>query len=223
MWRYSLDNEWLAFAGWDFEISKYKNFKADEDWIITVLSDEYFEDDIVARFREFVKVSFWEEKLHANLDFIANALTKKTWESSLDRIRRYFANEFYKDHVDRYKKRPIYWLFTSWKDKTFNTLVYLHRYDKSTLSKIRMDYLHKLQWNIEWQRRQVESSLVWAEWKTKLDLEKQKNELLKKVDALKHYDEKLKHLAEQKIELDLDDWVKVNYPKLWELLEVIKL
>lgn len=223
MWRYSLDSEWLAFAGWDFDISKYKSFQADDDGIITVLSDEYFEDDIVARLREFVKLSFWEEKLNANLDFIANALIKKSWESSLDRIRRYFANEFYKDHVDRYKKRPIYWLFTSWKDKTFNTLVYLHRYDKSTLSKIRMDYLHKLQWNIEWQRRQVESSLVWAEWKTKLDLEKQKNELLKKVDALKHYDEKLKHLAEQKIELDLDDWVKVNYPKLWELLENIKL
>ncbi len=223
MWRYSLDSEWLAFAGWDFDISKYTSFEADDDWIIPVLSDEYFEDDIVARFKEFVKVTFGEESVNKNIDFIAHVLTKKTSETSLERIRRYFANEFYKDHHKRYKKRPIYWMFTSGKDKTFNALVYLHRYDKWIISKIRMDYLHKLQWNLEWQRRQIESSLVGAEWKIKLDLEKQKNELLKKVDILKHYDEKLKHLAEQKIELDLDDWVKVNYPKLWDLLEDIKL
>jgi len=223
MWRYSLDSEWLAFAGWEFDMRKYSSFEADDDGIIPVLSDEYFDDDIVARFKEFVKVAFGEEKLNKNLDFIANALTKKTNETSLDRIRRYFSNEFYKDHVARYKKRPIYWMFTSGKDKTFNALVYLHRYNKWIISKLRMYYLHKLQRNLKWQRRQIESSLVWAEWKDAIILEKKKNEILKKVDSLKHYDEKLKHLAEQKIELDLDDWVKVNYPKLGEILENIKL
>jgi len=223
MWRYSLNNEWLVFAGWEFDSSKYSSFEADDDGIIPVLSDEYFDDDIVARFKEFVKVAFGEDKINQNLDFIANGLTKRSSETSLVRIRRYFANEFYADHVKRYKKRPIYWMFTSWKDKTFNALVYLHRYEKWIISTLRMEYLIKLQWKLEWQRRQIESNLVSAEWKTKLDYEKDKNDIIKKIDILKHYDEKLKHLAEQKIELDLDDGVKVNYPKLWELLEAIKL
>jgi hypothetical protein len=223
MWRYSLNNEWLVFAGWEFDSSKYSSFEADDDGIIPVLSDEYFDDDIVARFKEFVKVAFGEDKINQNLDFIANGLTKRSSETSLVRIRRYFANEFYKDHCARYKKRPIYWMFTSWKDKTFNALVYLHRYEKWIISTLRMEYLIKLQWKLEWQRRQIESNLVSAEWRTKLDFEKDKNDIIKKIDILKHYDEKLKHLAEQKIELDLDDGVKVNYPKLWELLEAIKL
>lgn len=223
MWRYSLDNPWLTFAGWDFDKTKYSTFEADTDWIIPVLNDEYFEDDIVAKFREFVKVSFGQDSLNKNLDFIANALVKKWNESSLDRIRRYFIADFYKDHCDRYKKRPIYWMFSSWKDKTFNSLVYLHRYDKDIIWKIRMDYLHKLQWKFEWTRWNIESKLVWSEWKEKLDLEKERNELLKKIDSLKNYDEKLRHLADQRIELDLDDWVKVNYPKLGDLLESVKL
>ena len=223
MWRYSLDKPWLIFAGWEFDMSNYSSFLADNDGIIPVLSDEYFEDDIVARFREFLKVSFWEDKLNQNLDFIANTLTKKWSESSLDRIRRYFVNEFYKDHVHRYKKRPIYWLFSTWKDKSFNALVYLHRYNKSIIWKIRMDYLHKLQWNLEWARANIDSRLISIEWKDRIDLEKQRSLILSKIDNLKHYDEKLRHMADQKIELDLDDWVKVNYPKFWDLLEEISL
>ena len=223
MWRYSLDKDGLVFAWWEFDNSNYTSFLADDDGIIPVLSDEYFEDDIVARFREFVKTCFWDDNLNTNLDFIASALAKKASETSLDRIRRYFVNEFYKDHVKRYKKRPIYWMFTSWKDKTFNTLVYLHRYDKSIIWKIRMDYLHKLQWNFEWTRSNIASKMIWATWKDKIDLEKSQKVVMWKIDNLKHYDEKLRHMADQKIELDLDDWVKVNYPKFWDLLETIKL
>lgn len=224
MWRYSLDKEWLAFAGWEFDSSKYNTFEADDDGIIPVLSDEYFEDDIVARFKEFVKAAFWEEKINQNLDFIANALGKKWNESSLDRIRKYFVSDFYKDHYKRYKKRPIYWMFSTWdKNKSFNCLVYLHRYDKWIIGKIRMDYLHKLQWNLEWSRNNIDSRLIWAEWKEVDTLEKEKNKILDILDSLKHYDEKLRHVADQKIELDLDDWVKVNYPKFGDLLENIKL
>jgi len=224
MWRYSLDSEWLAFAGWEFDMSKYSSFKADDDGIIPVLSDEYFEDDIVARFKKFVKVAFGEEKLNKNLDFIASALGKKWNESSLDRIRKYFVSDFYKDHVQRYKKRPIYWMFSTWdKNKSFNCLVYLHRYDKWIIGKIRMDYLHKLQWNLEWSRNNIDSRLISAEWKEVDILEKEKNKILDILDSLKHYDEKLRHVADQKIELDLDDWVKVNYPKFGDLLEKIKL
>jgi type II restriction/modification system DNA methylase subunit YeeA len=145
MGRYSLDTPGLSFAGGSFDASKYSTFLPDSDGIIPVLSDEYFEDDIAARFREFVRTAFGESHLDRNLDFIANALVKKANETATERIRRYFVSEFYKDHVDRYKKRPIYWMFSSGKDKAFNALVYLHRYDKGTIGKIRMDYLHPLQ------------------------------------------------------------------------------
>lgn len=223
MGRYSLDIPGLAFAGGEFDMNKYQSFKADTDGIIPILSDEYFDDDIVARFKEFVRVSFGADILSQNLDFIAVALGKKWNETSLERIRKYFLTEFYKDHVQRYKKRPIYWLFTTGKDATFSTLVYLHRYEKWAIGKIRMDYLHKLQWKLEWIRSNIDGRLVGADGKDRVDLEKEKNNILKQLDVLKGYDEKLRHVADQKIEIDLDDGVKVNYPKFWDLLGEIKL
>jgi type II restriction/modification system DNA methylase subunit YeeA len=223
MWRYSLDTPGLVFAGGEYDSSRYISFKSDDDGIIPILSDEYFDDDIVARFKEFVRVSFGADMLSQNLDFIAVALGKKWNETSLDRIRKYFLTEFYKDHVQRYKKRPIYWLFTTGKDATFSTLVYLHRYEKWAIGKIRMDYLHKLQWKLEWIRSNIDGRLVGADGKDRVDLEKEKNNILKQLDVLKQYDEKLRHMADQKIEIDLDDGVKVNYPKFWDLLGEIKL
>ncbi len=223
MGRYSLDTPGLSFAGGSFDASKYSTFLPDSDGIIPVLSDEYFEDDIAARFREFVRTAFGESHLDRNLDFIANALVKKANETATERIRRYFVSEFYKDHVDRYKKRPIYWMFSSGKDKAFNALVYLHRYDKGTIGKIRMDYLHPLQWKLEGKRNTIDARLIWADGKQVIELEKEKRQAITMIDSLKKYDEKLKHIAEQKIELDLDDGVKVNYPRFWDLLESIKL
>lgn len=223
MGRYSLDTDWLAFAGWEFDMNKYQSFKADADGIIPILSDEYFDDDIVARFREFVRTAFGSDMISQNLEFIAIALGKKWNETALERIRKYFLTEFYKDHVQRYKKRPIYWLFTTGKDATFSTLVYLHRYEKWAIGKIRMDYLHKLQWKLEWMRSNIDSRLISADGKDRIELEKEKNTLLKQLDVLKQYDEKLRHVADQKIEIDLDDGVKVNYPKFWDLLGEIKL
>src|SRR5699024_6292580 len=140
--RYSLDEEGLIYAGGVFDPSRYKKFAADEDNIIPILDESYFEDDIVKRFEEFLTVTFSAETLEENLDFIADALVRRKNETARERIRRYLMNEFYKNHTQIYKKRPIYWLFTSGKEKAFNCLVYMHRYDKTTLSRIRTDYLH---------------------------------------------------------------------------------
>ncbi|WP_406541370.1 hypothetical protein [Clostridium ljungdahlii] len=160
--RYSLDVDGIVYAGgnfhnkWKLENEKWKvkseksdawfysTFSPDEDNIIPVLSEHYFEDDIVDKFVQFVSATFGEEKLSENLQFIAKTLGKKSNETDEDTIRRYFVCDFFKDHVKMYKKRPIYWMFTSGKEKTFNCLVYMHRYDKDTLSKISIIYIRKL-------------------------------------------------------------------------------
>ncbi|NMB33445.1 MAG: BREX-1 system adenine-specific DNA-methyltransferase PglX, partial [Clostridium sp.] len=143
--RYSLDEKGLAFAGGDFDLDKYKTFAVSKDNVLPILADRYFEEDIVTRFVEFVKVTFGEETLEENLEYIADSIiNRRASESSREAIRRYFLNDFYKDHVRIYKKRPIYWLFKS-TNGTFNALVYLHRYDQDTVSRIRTDYLLELQ------------------------------------------------------------------------------
>jgi hypothetical protein len=153
--RYSLDEEGLVYAGGKFNPERYKTFQVDKDNIIPVFSEAYFEDDIVTRFVEFVKVTFGEETLEENLEFIADTLGKKNGETARETIRRYFLNDFFKDHVQTYKKRPIYWLFTSGKQKAFNCLIYMHRYDKTTLSRIRTDYLHPLQIRLHAERKSL--------------------------------------------------------------------
>lgn len=153
--RYSLDEDGLVFAGGKFDTEKYKTFKIDSDNILPILSGSYFDDDIVTRFINFVKVSFSEETLSENLDFIAETLGQKKGETAKETIRRYFMNDFYKDHVQTYKKRPIYWLFTSGKEKAFNCLIYMHRYDKTTLSRIRTDYLHDYQIRLDAEKKDL--------------------------------------------------------------------
>ncbi|RMC98714.1 BREX-1 system adenine-specific DNA-methyltransferase PglX [Clostridium autoethanogenum] len=216
--RYSLDQEGLVYAGGKFDPSKYKTFKADEDNIIPILSDSYFEDDIVAKFVEFVKVTFGEESLSENLNFIAEILGKKSNETAKDTIRRYFLNDFFKDHVQTYKKRPIYWLFTSGKQKAFNCLIYMHRYDKMTLSRMRTDYLNKLQDKLDIERKSIGGDY---DTKEKNDVKKRLIAIDKQIDELKKYDEVLHHMADMQIEMDLDDGVKVNYQKFKGLLSKI--
>ncbi|WP_061995751.1 BREX-1 system adenine-specific DNA-methyltransferase PglX [Clostridium sp. ATCC 25772] len=220
--RYSLDQEGLVYAGGEFDYLKYKTFKADEDNIIPILSDSYFEDDIVAKFVEFVKVTFGEESLSENLNFIAETLGKKSNETAKDTIRRYFLNDFFKDHVQTYKKRPIYWLFTSGKQKAFNCLIYMHRYDKTTLSRIRTDYLHELQDRLDTERKSL-SDVIDGDYSTKEknDAKKKLTAIDKQIDELKKYDEVLHHMADMQIEMDLDDGVKVNYEKFKGLLSKI--
>lgn len=187
---------------------------ADQDNILPILPDAYFDDDIVFRFIKFVEVTYGQETLEENLDFIADVLGRKRIETSRETIRRYFLNDFYKDHVQTYKKRPIYWFFTSGKEKAFNCLIYMHRYDKTTLSRIRTDYLHEVQNRYE-ARKQDLINIIEGDSTSKeiRDAKKELKSIERKIDELIAYDEKLHHMADQQIEIDLDDGVKVNYEK----------
>lgn len=210
--RYSLDEDGLIYAGGKFDASRYKTFPADEDNILPILPGAYFEDDIVTRFIDFVRVTFSEETLEENLDFIADAIGRKKSETSREAIRRYFLNDFFKDHVQTYKKRPIYWLFTSGKEKAFNCLIYMHRYDETTLSRIRTDYLHEVQIRMDAEKKDLLSIIEGDYTKKEIsDAKKALKSLDKKIDELKAYDELLHHMADQKITIDLDDGVKHNY------------
>lgn len=220
--RYSLDEEGLVYAGGKFDASRYKTFPADADNILPILPGAYFEDDIVARFIDFVKITFSEETLEENLDFIADALGRKKNETARETLRRYFLNDFYKNHVQVYKKRPIYWLFTSGKEKAFNCLIYMHRYDKTTLSRIRTDYLHEVQTRLDAEKVDL-LSIINGNSTTKeiSSAKKELKSLDKKIDELKAYDELLHHMADMQIEIDLDDGVKVNYEKFKGLVAKI--
>lgn len=220
--RYSLDEERLVFAGGKFDAEAYKTFKADKDNILPILSGAYFEDDIVSRFVEFVKVTFGEATLQENLDFIADALGKKIGETAKETIRRYFVNDFFKDHVQVYKKRPIYWMFTSGRQKAFNCLIYMHRYDKSTLSRIRTDYLHELQNRLFAEKKGLVSIIEGDSTVKEIsNAKKELKTLDKKIEELKAYDELLHHLADKQIEIDLDDGVATNYEMFKGLLAKI--
>jgi type II restriction/modification system DNA methylase subunit YeeA len=217
--RYSLDEEGLVFAGGKFDPEKYKTFQVDKDNIIPILSGAYFEDDIVSRFIEFVKVTFGEETLEENLEYIADTLGKKEGETAKETIRRYFLNDFFKDHVQTYKKRPIYWLFTSGKQKAFNCLIYMHRYDKTTLSRIRTDYLHPLQIRLDAERKSLLEVIEGGGTAKEIsNAKKELKQLDLKIEELKAYDEVLHHMADMQIEIDLDDGVAVNYAKFNGLL-----
>ncbi|MEN6290622.1 MAG: BREX-1 system adenine-specific DNA-methyltransferase PglX, partial [Methanobacterium sp.] len=215
--RYSLDENGLIYAGGQWDPSKYSKFLPDDDNIIPILDTEYFEDDIVGRFVEFVKVTFGEETLEENLDFIAKALKKKG-TTSREIIRNYFLTDFYKDHVKTYKKHPIYWLFDSGRNNGFKALIYMHRYEGDLVARVRTDYLHKTQKALETaiahNDRIIETSTSASE---KSKAVKAKNKLVKQLEETRKYDEALAHVANQKIEIDLDDGVKVNYAKFQEV------
>ena len=180
------------------------SFMPDDDNIIPILEDEYFPDDIVGRFKEFLKATFGTDSLAENLEFIAGALSKSKKSSGSPEkvIRDYFLKSFFKDHVKMYKKRPIYWLFTSGKGRGFNALVYMHRYDKETLAKMRTDYLLELEAKLD-ARIGMLGDEAGAE----------KGRLGKQVEELMAYDAVLNNKSLQMIEIDLDDGVKVNYAK----------
>ncbi|PKF86733.1 SAM-dependent methyltransferase [Bacillus sp. BA3] len=220
--RYSLDQDGLIFAGGKFNPEKYKSFEVDRDNILPILSGAYFEDDIVSRFVDFVRVTFSEEKLEENLDFIVDAIGRKNNETAREALRRYFLNDFYRDHVQVYKKRPIYWLFTSGKQKAFNCLIYMHRYDKTTLSRIRTDYLHEYQIRLGAEKKDL-LSIIEGDYTTKeiSNAKKKLKTLDKKIEELKEYDELLHHMADMQIEIHLDDGVAVNYEKFKGLVAKI--
>ena len=211
--RYSLDQDGLQYAGGEFNINNYNKFIPDDDNIIPVLDSEYFEDDIVGRFVEFVKTCFGEETLEENLDFIASALAKNK-KPSREKIREYLLKNFFNDHKKMYKKTPIYWQFSSGKQNGFNCLVYMHRYEPSLVARIRTDYLHKTQKAIEQAIGNCDNIIDNSSSNTEIArATKEKTKLQKQLQETQEYDEALAHIANQNIEIDLDDGVKVNYAK----------
>ena len=218
--RYSLDVPGLVYAGGTWDPSKYTTFPADEDAILPICDDEYFDDDIVGLFITFVKKGYGEETLEENLQFIANALGGKG--TSREIIRNYFMNGFYADHVKVYQKRPIYWLFDSGKKNGFKCLIYLHRYKPDTIARIRTDYIHEQQSRYRTAVEDLNRRIDGASPSEKVKLNKQLTKVLEQAEELRVYEEKIHHLADQMIEIDLDDGVKVNYAKFQDVLAKIK-
>lgn len=211
--RYSLDKEGLIYAGGEWDSSRYKTFIPDSDNCIPITDEEYFSDDIVGRFAEFVKTVYGADTLEENLDFIANALGNKG-DTSREVIRNYFLKDFYTDHLKVYQKRPIYWLFDSGKQNGFKALIYMHRYDADTVGRVRTDYLHRAQKYIETAMQSAQYTIDKASSASeKSKATKAVTKYTKQLAEMKIYDEAIAHIANKRIEIDLDDGVKVNYEK----------
>lgn len=230
--RYSIYEDGLMYAGGEWDYNKYEDaawravgkpetlefyqntyFMPDEDNIIPITDEEYFSDDIVGRFVEFVETVYGKDTLEENLDFIAQALGNKG-NSSREVIRNYFIKDFYKDHLKVYQKRPIYWLFNSGKQNGFKALIYMHRYDADTVGRVRTDYLHRAQNYVETAMKSAEYTIE----NTSVASEKSKamkavSKYTKQLAEMQTYDQAIAHVANQRIEIDLDDGVKVNYAK----------
>ena len=231
MGRYSLDQEGLVYAhagNEGFDTSLYKTFPADSDGIVTIMDDEWFKGDACNRVIEFVKTVWGEDNLTENLQFIADslcldAITPRKSETAVETIRRYLSTKFYKDHMQTYKKRPIYWLFSSGKEKAFECLVYLHRYNESTLSRMRTEYVTPLLGKYQAYAEQLDKQIDMAEsTQDKKRLERELKSMDKKQSELREFDDKLKHYADMRISIDLDDGVKENYGKFGDLLAEVK-
>lgn len=221
--RYTLDKEGLAYAGGEWDSSAYQQYQPDKDNIIPITEEALFEDDILTKIEELIAAIYGEETLEENLLFIAEALDKKDNETSRERIRRYFSKEFYKNHLKIYQKRPIYWMFSSGKRGAFKGLMYLHRYDRYTIARIRTDYVLKqgqiLDNLIALEQHVIEDENVSRQQKA--SAQKKIENYLKDKAEIVQYAEVLDHIAKQQIELDLDDGVKVNYAKFQDI-EVVK-
>lgn len=211
--RYSLDEDGLIYAGGEWNSNKYKTFIPDVDNCIPITDEEYFTDDIVGLFVEFVKAVYGSDTLEENLDFIANALGNKG-DTSREVIRNYFQKDFYADHLKVYQKRPIYWLFDSGKQNGFKALIYMHRYDADTVGRVRTDYLHRAQKYVETAMESAQYTINNASSASeKSKATKAVTKYTKQLAEMKIYDEAIAHIANKRLEIDLDDGVKVNYEK----------
>lgn len=218
--RYSLDVDGLAYAGGEWDASKYASFAADKDNIIPICDDEYFEDDIVGLFVEFVKTVYGAETLEENLKFIADALGGKGQPK--DVIRNYFLSDFYSDHCKIYQKRPIYWLFDSGKKNGFKALIYMHRYQPDTIARIRTDYVHEQQARYRTAIADLEQRIANASTGERVKLNRKLTTLQAQDTEIRTYEEKIHHLADQMLSIDLDDGVKKNYAIFQDVLAKIK-
>jgi len=233
MGRYSFDKPGLILASQGETTQDYlaqipsPRFMPDDDAILPLTDQEWFTDDVTNRFREFVKVVWGEDTLQENLEFVAeslclHAIKPKKSETAMETIRRYLSTQFFADHMKTYKKRPIYWLFSSGKQKAFECLVYLHRYNEGTLSRMRTEYVTPLMGKYESQIRHIEEQQETASTAEKNKLSKALKGYQSKLNELREFDNKLKHYADRRISLDLDDGVKVNYGKFGDLLAKVK-
>lgn len=227
MGRYSLDKAGLiyAFAGnQGFDLGEYKTFKADDDGIVPLLEKDHgFRDDAADRIVEFISVCWPQENLEENLAYVADGLGAPNSELPRETIRRYLSSGFYKHHLSTYKRRPIYWLFSSGRHRAFQCLVYLHRYHEGTLSRIRTEYVIPLQGRFSSRIEQIEGEKSQASsTSNRRKLQKEQDDLKKQQAELLIFEEKLKHFADQKISVDLDDGIKVNYGKFGDLLAEVK-
>ena len=218
--RYSLDVDGLAYAGGEWDNSKYASFAADKDNIVPICDDEYFEDDIVGLFVKFVKTVYGADTLDENLKFIADALGGKGQPK--DVIRNYFLSDFYSDHCKIYQKRPIYWLFDSGKKNGFKALIYMHRYQPDTIARIRTDYVHEQQARYRTAIADLEQRIANASTGERVKLNKKLSTLQAQDTEIRTYEEKIHHLADQMISIDLDDGVKKNYAIFQDVLAKIK-
>lgn len=218
--RYSLDVDGLAYTGGEWDDSKYTTYPADKDNIIPICDDDYFTDDMVGRFVKFIETVYGSDTLEENLKFIADALGGKGQPREV--IRNYFLNDFYADHCKIYQKRPIYWLFDSGKKNGFKALIYMHRYQPDTIARIRTDYVHEQQSRYRTAIADMENRIANASTSERVKLNKVLNRLKDQDTELRTYEEKIHHLADQMIAIDLDDGVKVNYAKFQDVLAKIK-
>jgi type II restriction/modification system DNA methylase subunit YeeA len=224
MGRYSLDVEGLAYAGGEWDASKYKTFQPDKDGIIPLTETAYFEDDVISRLQELLIIMFGEDTLAENLRWLAESLTMKSNETPTERLRRYFFDEFYDDHCKIYQKRPIYWMVESGSKKGFRALFYLHRYTPETLATMRFTYVQNLQEKLRQEQKRLEQDLINPDLSSamKKRYEKQLKQIRAQQEELVEFDKKLAELANQRIALDLDDGVVVNYEKLKTILAKIR-
>ncbi|ENO91772.1 type II restriction enzyme [Thauera sp. 28] len=226
MGRYSLDEPGLIYAhagNVGFDATRYQTFPADADGIVPITDEFWFEDDAANRVREFLRAVWSADTLDENMAWLAESLGTKAGETPDETIRLYLADKFFKDHLQTYKKRPIYWLFSSGKQGAFQALVYLHRYHEGTLARLRAEYVvpltGKMQARIEMLEKDATAAPSTA---ARNKLNKQIEKLRKKHVELLAYDEKLRHYADMRISLDLDDGVKANYGKFGDLLAEVK-
>lgn len=241
--RYSIDTEGLIYAGgefkdkWNLSDKKVRKIEKDEEgniisdsWVdatflpdadnvIPITEDEYFEDDIVSRFIDFVRTVYGNDTLEENLDFISDSIGRKPSETARQAIRRYFIKDFYKNHLKVYQKRPIYWMFESGKNDGFKCLIYMHRYNDQTIAKVRTDYLHTIQRKYEAEINRLQLVIDSQEYtaKDKAAAKKKIDKISKQIEECREYDQVVAYLANEKISIDLDDGVKVNYDRFQDI------
>lgn len=218
--RYSLDVDGLAYAGGEWDESRYKTIVPDSDNIIPICDDDYFDDDITGRFVKWVETVYGSETLEENLKFVADALGGKGTPREV--IRSYFLNDFYADHLKTYQKRPIYWLFDSGKKNGFKALIYMHRYQSDLLARMRTDYVHEQQERYRTQLAHLADAIDHAGAAERVKLTKQQKKIHEQALEIQKYEEKIHHLADQNIRIDLDDGVKHNYELFADVLAKIK-